>query len=511
MHLVINEEHKRRKSILDKELSEEERKHVAAEIITRAFRAHSRSCMKLKEELPRKDRFSTREIEKKGKCKCPLLQNIFYAFVLVLLGGIGMSLFEFQPAEQRIYKSKKELKMVEEFFQHNQTILNFLHEHAAVFDDSTYKNNWKISGGCFYAFTVCTTIGYGNYAPDTVGGKIFTIIYGLLSIPLAGALLVSVAQAALNFFAMLYSMSMNKIDAAFDELDEDGGGFLDREEMRKGLETLEIPISDIKFAELMLVIDKDQDNQIDREEFKLAIELLDADVSSVSTRGAQTKILVSALVFWLLGGTIVFAYSEGWLFYESLYFSIITLLTVGLGDYTPNHNSMGASLFLYFFVLGGLGMLAVFINLLKVIIQKKQEEAMKVLLKSREKKEKERKRKKTVVETMQDNVRRRKSKAAESRESNNEHNKVGVIAAKEIKITVTDDTKVKKAKEVSKSPKISSTDRNESPKSPKSMDFTLPNKRRRSRSRSNSSNSSPKQRHMLNSKKLTPQDKNLTI
>lgn len=493
MHLVMKDS-KRRKSILDRDWNEEERKHEAAKIITRILRRHSQN--KSREADAFKGRFSAGKQKRKGRFHCPLLKNIFYAGILVLFGGATMSLIEFSSAAQKIEKAKKDFKMVEEYFGHNETILNYIREHAILFDNSTYKNNWYLSGACFYAFTVCTTIGYGNYAPITVGGKVFTVVYGLLSIPLAGALLVSVAQTALDFFAMIYSLSMNKIDAAFDQLDEDGGGFLDREEMRKGLALLDIAISDAKFIELMLVIDKDQDNQIDKEEFKLAIELLDADVSSVSTRGAQTKILVTALVCWLFGGTIFFAFSESWFFYESLYFSIITLLTVGLGDYTPNHTSIGVSLFLYFFVLGGLGMLAVFVNLLKVIIQKKQEEAMKVLLKRREHKE-ELLIKQTTVDLMINNVRKQSSTVKETNEldctkdyaeeaNESGRKEAGARESKDIKIAVADYTAPRdKETDGLKSPAVTAryNPKTTGTKTRGELDFSLPNRKRRPRRR----------------------------
>ena len=39
----------------------------------------------------------------------------------------------------------------------------------------------------FFAFTVATTIGYGNVAPQTATGKMFTAVYALIAIPLVGS------------------------------------------------------------------------------------------------------------------------------------------------------------------------------------------------------------------------------------------------------------------------------------------------------------------------------------
>ena len=44
--------------------------------------------------------------------------------------------------------------------------------------------NWDASGSFFFAFTIATTLGYGTFAPVTPGGRLFTIVYALVSIPL---------------------------------------------------------------------------------------------------------------------------------------------------------------------------------------------------------------------------------------------------------------------------------------------------------------------------------------
>ncbi|TRY86331.1 hypothetical protein DNTS_016135 [Danionella cerebrum] len=45
-------------------------------------------------------------------------------------------------------------------------------------------NNWNWENAVIFAATVITTIGYGNVAPKTTGGRLFCILYGLCGIPL---------------------------------------------------------------------------------------------------------------------------------------------------------------------------------------------------------------------------------------------------------------------------------------------------------------------------------------
>jgi len=69
----------------------------------------------------------------------------------------------------------------------------------------------------------------------------------------------------------------------------------------------------------------------------------------------QKRLLVAIIVFLTtLGvGTLGFHYLEGWNWLESLYTTVVTLSTVGYGDYIP-HNSSGM-LFTLFLIIAGVG------------------------------------------------------------------------------------------------------------------------------------------------------------
>ena len=62
----------------------------------------------------------------------------------------------------------------------------------------------------------------------------------------------------------------------------------------------------------------------------------------------------------LLIGTIFYSVVEGWRLLDSLYFCVVTLTTVGLGDFTPQ-TDLG-KVFTIFYVLAGISVILAFAN-----------------------------------------------------------------------------------------------------------------------------------------------------
>jgi len=59
-------------------------------------------------------------------------------------------------------------------------------------------------------------------------------------------------------------------------------------------------------------------------------------------------------------GSIVYHYLEGWSWIDSIYFSIITLTTIGYGDFSPQTD--GGKLFTIFYIIIGVGVILSFVN-----------------------------------------------------------------------------------------------------------------------------------------------------
>ncbi|AZL60185.1 two pore domain potassium channel family protein [Tabrizicola piscis] len=70
-----------------------------------------------------------------------------------------------------------------------------------------------------------------------------------------------------------------------------------------------------------------------------------------------------ALTLALIGcATIAYRLLEGWRWIDALYFSVVTIATVGYGDLAPKTD--GGKLFTVFYIMGGIGLFVSFASAL---------------------------------------------------------------------------------------------------------------------------------------------------
>lgn len=146
----------------------------------------------------------------------------------------------------------------------------------------TFVSQWDLASAFFFSGTIITTIGFGNISPKTEGGQLFCIFYALVGIPLFGILLAGVG-------------------------DHLGTGL--RKTVAK-IETL----------------------------------FLKWRVSPTIVRviSAVLSILLGCLLFVAVP-ILVFQEVEKWTLLESAYFVVITLTTVGFGDYVAGDSGIAGS------------------------------------------------------------------------------------------------------------------------------------------------------------------------
>ncbi|KAB2816657.1 MAG: two pore domain potassium channel family protein [Bacteroidetes bacterium] len=77
-------------------------------------------------------------------------------------------------------------------------------------------------------------------------------------------------------------------------------------------------------------------------------------------RDKDYRDLLLTTVFILGIGTVVYHFVEGWRWLDSLYFSVITLTTIGYGDFSPQTDA--GKIFTLIYIVVGLGIILAFIN-----------------------------------------------------------------------------------------------------------------------------------------------------
>lgn len=78
-----------------------------------------------------------------------------------------------------------------------------------------------------------------------------------------------------------------------------------------------------------------------------------ADIEKAKANPKAQQILVTLFLSYLAIGTVFYHLVEKWRWLDSLYFTVITLATVGYGDYAPKTDA--GKIFTIFYVFIGIG------------------------------------------------------------------------------------------------------------------------------------------------------------
>ncbi|CAG5123723.1 unnamed protein product [Candidula unifasciata] len=192
-------------------------------------------------------------------------------------------------------------------------------------DEFNKDISWSFFGSVLYSVTVLTTIGYGHIAPKTQWGRMTTMLYALLGIPLTLLCLSTIGESWAKCFRFLY-----------------------------------------KYVSLVLAkVSRCRGPPIELRRKTIFKEAL-------HTKGVTVPLWVSLLIIggYIGGGAVLFStWQQDWDYLVAAYFCFITLSTIGFGDFVfgfgSDNNSnvklIASSMYLFM----GLAIIAMCFNLMQ--------------------------------------------------------------------------------------------------------------------------------------------------
>ncbi|XP_050690481.1 TWiK family of potassium channels protein 7-like isoform X2 [Eriocheir sinensis] len=169
-------------------------------------------------------------------------------------------------------------------------------------DVNAWDTAWTFPKSLLFTVTTMGSIGYGHIAPKTSAGRQLTILYSVVGIPLLLVFLANIGDFLANSFRYIYSRCCCRWCRVRRKLSE----------LRKG-------------------------NKLKKGDLRKETV---GDEKYMPTQMVTVPIIVNLCliaVYLMLGGAL-FSWWENWDALSAIYFSFITLATIGFGDYVPGRS-----------------------------------------------------------------------------------------------------------------------------------------------------------------------------
>ncbi|PWN51899.1 voltage-gated potassium channel [Violaceomyces palustris] len=221
------------------------------------------------------------------------------AVVSVICAGI-VSIMLILPAIIRSSKSETSFVKYQglNFIASELSLIFVVAIQALVFSK---VEGWDFFDGIYFSIVSMLTIGFGDFSPTKTSTKILLFPFMILLI----ALLSNQVSIIVGYFGQQKKKRRAKLRKGLRE------GFLKKHQKDKSRGS-----------------SADLEKEIERLEFLARreaniLEMLDLVVS-----------VAALIVFWMIGA-MIYRFTEGWTFGDSLYFTYVAFLTIGYGDFSP--------------------------------------------------------------------------------------------------------------------------------------------------------------------------------
>lgn len=210
----------------------------------------------------------------------------------------------------------------------NETLFHFQEsiviEVKKGYDGRSHDEVWNFPASLMFCLSVFTMIGYGHMTPRTEWGKIATILYAVLGIPLYIVYFMGMGRVFAKAFKFLYRAMYKCVKTK-----------------NKNIEETEL--SEEQWEEPAIIV--------------------------------PSTACIWVMIFYMTTGTIMFAEWESWSYLNSCYFSFTSLAKIGIGDFVPGFGGGGVGgatkdsqtklIINFMYLLIGMGLIAMCYTLMK--------------------------------------------------------------------------------------------------------------------------------------------------
>lgn len=212
-------------------------------------------------------------------------------------------------------------------------------------------SRWAFYSALLFTISIMSSVGYGNVSPLTWEGKLVTICYATIGIPIFGICLINLSSSLGSVFKFVYTQinSINPMQKYLKYYRKQRRERIMKKKLKKKLKQLQASqsysdlgsSSAIEELQVELKDDKSETNSNNKDLQILSISYDSSDSESESNENNESdnpnesnevpmSVTILFFVFYITTGAVVFMNFEDWSFVQSVYFVYVTLSTMGI-------------------------------------------------------------------------------------------------------------------------------------------------------------------------------------